>query len=459
MSRPARKGGRRGAATTASDSPRPVAATTASGRPRPVLFVTGHAPPDRIGAFARLHELENVEFALFGGPSKHGAGAPTAAERAGERAGGLPFPHRHVRQHEPARLAASGRYRAVVCSSAGRVALGATWAGTRRAGLPLILWSALWAHPRSPAHALSFLALRRLYRSADAVVTYGPHVSAYVGARGARNVYVAPQAVDNSFWSSPDVSPPRWPAAETAGIEAGTGRGTSPGARGSGAAGRAVVEAATKFLFVGRPAREKGLGVLIEAWRTTGLLATPAALVLVGVGSNPPWVPAGGAAGVIRKLSDNSPDRLQRALEAPSATFRTVSKDGILGIGPVPPGELRNLYAACDVLVVPSIATATFREPWGLVINEAMNRGLPVISSDAVGAAAGGLVRDGRNGLVVPAGDSDALAGAIRRLAADPELRARLGEAGARDVRAYTYDAWAEGFSSALASLGRSQRR
>ena len=57
-----------------------------------------------------------------------------------------------------------------------------------------------------------------------------------------------------------------------------------------------------------------------------------------------------------------------------------------------------------------------------------------MIASDAVGAAAGGLVRDGRNGLVVPAGDSGALAGALRRLAADAALRARLGQAGARDV-------------------------
>jgi glycosyltransferase involved in cell wall biosynthesis len=394
---------------------------TASLQSRPVLFVTGHAPPDRVGAFARLHELENVEFALFGGPSKHGAGAPTAAE--------LPFPHRHVRQHELARLAVSGRYRAVVCSAGGRIALGATWAGTRRARLPLILWSALWAHPRSPAHALGFLALRRLYRSADAVVTYGPHVSAYVGARGARNVQIAPQAVDNSFWSAPDVGPPSWPTSAAAGPGAGTGVGAEAGADRPDRPERA----ATKFLFVGRPAREKGVGVLTEAWRTTGLLAPTAALVLVGVGSNPPWVPAGGAAGAVG--------------------------DGILRIGPVPPVELRGLYAACDVLVVPSIATPTFREPWGLVVNEAMNRGLPVIASDAVGAAAGGLVRDGRNGLVVPAGDSDALAGAIRRLAADPALRKRLGEAGARDVRAYTYDAWAGGFSSALASLGRSQRR
>ncbi len=404
---------------------------------KPLLFVTGHAPPDRVGAFARLHELENVEFALFGGPSKHGGPAPAAELPE------LPFPHRHVRQHEPARLAASGRYRAVVCSSGGRVALGATWTGARRAGLPLILWTSLWAHPRSPVHALSYLALRRLYRSADAVVTYGPHVSAYVRARGARNVHVATQAVDNSFWSAPDVGPPRWPAAETGGTEAGieTGAGTkarteamtSAGADGPTTAGQAMTEAATKFLFVGRPAREKGLGVLTEAWRTTGLLAPPAALVLVGAGSNPPWVPAGGAAGPVA--------------------------GGILQLGPASPVELRSLYAACDVLVVPSIATPTFREPWGLVVNEAMNRGLPVIASDAVGAAAGGLVRDGHNGLVVPTGDSDALAGAIRRLAADPALRTRLSEAGARDVRDYTYDAWAGGFSSALASLGLSQQR
>jgi len=383
---------------------------------KPVLFVTGHAPPDRVGAFARLHELENVEFALFGGRSKHGGPASTDGETLDRD---LPFPHRHIHQHEPVALAASGRYRAVVCSTGGRVALGATWAGTRRARLPLILWTSLWAHPRSPAHALSFLALRRLYRSANAVVTYGPHVSAYVGARGARNVHVAPQAVENDFWSAPATATPRWPAAGFDG--GGADRLPSP------------EQAQTKFLFVGRPAREKGLRVLLEAWRRTGLQAPTAALVFVGVGSIPPWVSAGGTAGH--------------------------EGDGVLCLDPVTPIELRNIYAACDVLVLPSIPTRTFREPWGLVANEAMNRGLPVIASDAVGAAAGGLVRDGRNGLVVPAGDSHALAGAMLRLTGEPALRARLGKAGAEDVRAFTYDAWAEGFSRALASLGLARGR
>jgi glycosyltransferase involved in cell wall biosynthesis len=365
---------------------------------KPVLFVTGHAPAYRVGAFARLHELEDIEVALFGGRSKHGGEVFS---------GEMPFPHRLVRPWELAALAASGRYRAVVCPTGGRVAPMATWVGTRRARVPLILWASLWAHPRSAAHALGYLPLRRLYRTAEAVVTYGPHVSAYVRERGARNVHVAPQSVDNDFWSAPTAAAPgarSWPAT-----------------------------AHTKFLFVGRPVREKGLGVLMWAWRSSGLRTPAAALVLVGVGPEPPWAPAGGAAGV--------------------------EEHGVVCLDSVPRHELRSIYAASDVLVLPSIRTPTFREPWGLVVNEAMNRGLAVIASDAVGAAAGGLVRDGRNGRVVPAGDSAALADAIRELAADPGLRARFGAAGAHDVQAFSHDAWARGFSEALATLGLSRGR
>lgn len=363
---------------------------------KPVLFVTGHAPAYRVGAFARLHELEQIELALFGGASKHG----------GENfAGELPFPHRHVRPRELFVLAASGRYRAVVCPTGGRLAPLATWAGARRGQIPLILWASLWAHPHSAAHALSYLPLRRLYRTADAVVTYGPHVSAYVSARGARNVYVAPQSVDNDFWHSPPtVSPPtdpRWPS-----------------------------NAEVRFLFVGRDAEEKGLPILIAAWRAADLSATTAALVLAGVEPN-----------------DVLPRRQHETGKSP-----------IVCLGKLAPGQLRDVYAACDVLVVPSIPTRTFREPWGLVVNEAMNQALVIIATDAVGAAAGGLVRDGYNGLVVQAGDSSALAHAIGQLAADPPLRSRLGSAGAADVLAFSHDAWAQGFSQALSSLGISAR-
>lgn len=365
---------------------------------KPLLFVTGHAPAYRIGALACLHDREQIELALFGGRSKHGGQGFE---------GEMPFPYREAHPRELAALAAGGEYRAVVCPTGGRLAPLASWAGARRARVPLILWASLWAHPRSAAHALTYLPLRRLYRSADAVVTYGPHVSAYVRARGAKNVHVAPQSVDNDFWSAREIAAPSersWPA-----------------------------KASTTFLFVGRPAPEKGLAVLVDAWRASDLHAPESALVLAGVGAG---------------LSSIAPSGPRRQGDA-----------GIVGLDPVGAVELRDLYAAADVLVVPSIPTPTFREPWGLVVNEAMNRGLPVIASDAVGAAAGGLVRDGRNGLIVPAGDSAALAAAIRRLAADPALRKKLGEAGAEDVRAFSHDAWARGFSEALATLGLSRGR
>ncbi|HYM45340.1 MAG TPA: glycosyltransferase family 4 protein [Solirubrobacteraceae bacterium] len=394
---------------------------------KPVLFVTGHVPPDRIGPFARLHELENVELALFGGRAKHGP-----AELVRSWNADLPFPHRRVRQLDCGRLAASGRYRAVVCSTGGRLALPATWAGARRARAPLIVWASLWAHPRSAVHLFSYMALRRLYRSADAVVTYGPHVAAYVSARGARNVHVAPQPVDNAFWSAPVTTAPKDPA--------------WPG------------EARVRFLFAGRPAREKGLQTLVEAWSRSGLRAPGAALVLVGVGSDPSRASAAGALERVRAMAGLPRTGAgHSAADGHSAASGHSGRTGVSCLDPVSPERLREMYAAADVLVVPSIATPTFREPWGLVVNEAMNRGLPVIASDAVGAVAGGLVRDGRNGLVVPAGDSAALARALRRLADDPRLRARMGAAGALDVQAYTHDAWAQGFSRALSTLGLSR--
>jgi len=246
-----------------------------------------------------------------------------------------------------------------------------------------------------------------------------------VRARGARNVHVAPQSVDNEFWSAPPEA---------------TAPATCP------------PETRMRFLFAGRPLREKGIGVLMDAWSRSGFVAPSAALVLAGVGSIPPWVSAGGAArlGAARIRSQAPHGVASRDPTPPVST-------GVVCLDPVPPVRLRSLYAEADALVVPSIRTRTFREPWGLVVNEAMNRGLPVIATDAVGAVAGGLVRDEHNGLVVPAGDPAALAAAMRRLAADADLRDRLGVAGARDVRAYTHDAWAQGFSTALATLGLSR--
>jgi glycosyltransferase involved in cell wall biosynthesis len=346
---------------------------------RPVLFVTNIVPPDRAGAFAALHAREGIELALFGGRSHHAT--------AGMEDPGVPF--RVVAQRDVHALAASGRFRAVVCGTVGRAALPAAWLGARRARVPFVLWSALWADLRTPAHVLARPLMAAIYRDADAVVAYGPHVAAYAGRRGARRVTIAPQAVDNAFWSAPADAPVR-PAPFT-------------------------------VLFVGRAVREKGVPELLTAWRDAGLDPAAAALALAGDGHDP----------------------------------RSAGVSGVRVVGSVRPAELRNFYAGAGVVAIPSIPSPRFVEPWGLVANEAMNQRCAVIATDAVGAAAGGLVRHERTGLVVPAGDSAALGAAIRRLYDDPALRERLGEAGAQAVGAYTYEAWAAGFSEALAGCGR----
>lgn len=82
-----------------------------------------------------------------------------------------------------------------------------------------------------------------------------------------------------------------------------------------------------------------------------------------------------------------------------------------------------NVMAALDVLVIPSLAEAQ-----SLVTPQAFATRRAVIASDVGGLPE--LVRDGETGLLVPPGDPIALAGAIRRLGADPVLRARLAAAG-----------------------------
>jgi len=356
-----------------------------SADPRPACLLTGIVSPYRREAFRLLNEAQNVEL--------------IAHEHAGSPIPGLTV-HR-TSEAGAVRLAASGRYRAVIAGLDGRIALPGAYAAARARRIPFVLWATIWAHPRTPAHALSFLPTRHLYRAADAVATYGPHVSRYVeGYRGTDSgVVVAPQAVDVDHFGAPVTDAERSAARERAG----------------------GADAELLVLYVGRLVSEKGIETLIEAWRHADL-GTGARLALAGQGP--------------------LEQRLERLL--PEARL----------LGEVSSDALPALYAAADVLVLPSIHTASFREPWGLVVNESMLQRTPVVASDAVGAAAGRLVRDGRNGFVVPAGDPDALAARLRALAADSELRARLGATGRKDAATYTPAAWAAGMGQAMAAAG-----
>ena len=119
--------------------------------------------------------------------------------------------------------------------------------------------------------------------------------------------------------------------------------------------------------------------------------------------------------------------------------------------------DLPAYLQASDILVLPSVATPRFLEPWGLVLNEAMAAGAAVVATTAVGAAAGGLVVDGETGLVVPERDPAALAIALDKLLSDDVYRLALAWVGTQHVRAWSFEAAADVFETALtgkASVG-----
>jgi glycosyltransferase involved in cell wall biosynthesis len=96
-------------------------------------------------------------------------------------------------------------------------------------------------------------------------------------------------------------------------------------------------------------------------------------------------------------------------------------------VGAQPRAAVFELLRAADATLLSSDW-----ESFGLVVAEALAVGTPVLAAAAGGV--GEVLEDGRNGLLVAAGDTDALAEAIGRYFADPELQARLRAAAAESV-------------------------
>jgi glycosyltransferase involved in cell wall biosynthesis len=239
-----------------------------------------------------------------------------------------------------------------------------------------------------------------MYRGAEAILTYGEHVSRYVARyRGSeRNVFAVPQAVEAEVFGR------RVEAAEAAAWRESAG----------------VPRAAPLVLYVGRLVHEKGVETLLQAWD------------------------AARRDGEVLCLAGEGPLRGRGA--GPHVLYPGHVERPVLPVA----------YAAADIVVVPSLQTRAVLEPWGLVVNEAMHQGRAVVATTAVGAAAGGLVRDGDTGVLVPHGDAVQLAAAVRRLLDDADRRERLGARARAAVGAYTHEAAADAFGAALRAVGPS---
>jgi phosphatidylinositol alpha-mannosyltransferase len=152
-----------------------------------------------------------------------------------------------------------------------------------------------------------------------------------------------------------------------------------------------------RILFVGRFEPRKGLKFLLMAMPEIVKQVPSVELVVVGTGL----------------LGYSYKSYLSKEVQ------EHVRWAGLIG------GEERpRYYAGCDVFCSP----ATGQESFGIVLLEAMATGRPVVASDIPGYRS--VVTDGRDGLLVPTRDTDAIAAALVRVLRDRELAARLSQAG-----------------------------
>jgi len=141
--------------------------------------------------------------------------------------------------------------------------------------------------------------------------------------------------------------------------------------------GEKIEERPRAFLFVGRYVPEKGMNLLVDAYRQyRNRTGDPWTLICVGTG--------------------------------PEA-WRLADVEGVRDLGFVQPGELLEVMGQASAFVLPSV-----HEPWGVVIQEAAAAGLPLICSNACGATVH-LLQNNYNGILVETGNAQDLADAMIR--------------------------------------------
>jgi glycosyltransferase involved in cell wall biosynthesis len=257
----------------------------------------------------------------------------------------------------------------------GRFVLPIAYLIARIKGVPFILWTGIWMRLDTPFHKFFYPVTKFIYHHSDAIVVYGEHVKRFLVQEGVNpsKIFVTTHAVDNEFYNREVSVLEQEELLEKLGISNNQ----------------------KIILYLGRLEPIKGLEYLIEAFSKIEIEGS--VLILAGDGS-------------IRESLEEQVESLGCQNKVIFAGY-TSQADSVI------------YYSLARGLVLPSVTTKKGKETWGLVVNEAMLQGVPVITTDAVGAAAGGLVRDGWNGFVLPERDSDELADAISKILSDNSLR------------------------------------
>ncbi|MDO9045579.1 MAG: glycosyltransferase family 4 protein [Methanobacteriaceae archaeon] len=180
------------------------------------------------------------------------------------------------------------------------------------------------------------------------------------------------------------------------------------------------------ILYVGRLIRRKGVHYLINGFSTLKKENKDSVLFIIGNGPCKEYLKE-----LTEKLSIS---------------------DSVFFLDFIKNDELPSYYNASSVCVIPSITYET-NEPWGLVVNEAMQFQNPIIATEAVGSAYD-LVQNGKNGFLIPERDENAIYESLKRIIDDKELKKKMGLESKRIIdEKFQYDAMFKGFESTINQL------
>lgn len=383
---------------TARASARPL------GKSVRLAFVTNFCPHYRVKTFELLAERFDADFYFYSD-----GGEWYWQREHGTQKGN--FPHEYLRGFRflgtritpglPAKLYREN-YQAIIKCIDGRFALAATYLTARLSRRPFILWTGIWSDIESVFHRVAAPAIRHIYRRASAIVVYGEHVKRYLVRQGipSEKIFVAAHAIDNELYARQAPPEEIQQLREKLRLQ--------PNDR--------------VILYLGRLEKSKGVNYVLDAFRQ---VKGDAVLVVAGDGK-------------------------ERVVLEDMAVDLGLD-DRIRFAGYVAPEQTLAYYAMAYVFAISSVATREGKEPWGLVVNEAMNQGLPVVASETVGAAAGGLVRDGVNGFVVRERNPAELARAIEALLGSKRLRDEMSANARQIIAEWTNEQMVRGFERAVA--------
>ncbi|NET07413.1 MAG: tetratricopeptide repeat protein [Symploca sp. SIO2B6] len=210
-----------------------------------------------------------------------------------------------------------------------------------------------------------------------------------------------------------------------------------------------------RLLFVGRVCPEKGVHVLLEAFKKVIAKYPETQLTLVGPLGVIPYeylVALSDDPKVADLASFHSDDSwisyLKKQISQLNSQVDTNVASPVSLAGLVPPSNLAKYYQQTDIFIFPSIC----HEAFGMPIAEAMVAGIPVVVTHS--GAFPELVEDGKTGKLVERSDANALAEAIMQLLADEELRKSMGQAGRiRAVELFSFEKVADDLLSQYKSL------